>query len=131
MATMSPLPAPVPTSALVEGGLNVAKKINFMREFDALMCDAKLLRDFSVSKEKGNVRIPKVFLESAKLRIQLMQMWLVALPILYNAERSQELYAAVIDSISDCAPETAKKILITMKAARERLGFVSDASAAG
>lgn len=119
------LPAPVPASALVEGGIGAVKKMNFLREFDVLMGDARLLREFSMCQRTGGVRIPRTFVDSARLRIQLMQMWLEALPVLYSAEQTQKLFSAVIDAVGECDPEMQKRILAALREIRERTGFVS------
>ena len=124
MDATAPLPAPVPAAALIEGGIDSFGKFNFMRELDRLMADGELLRSLSLSADRTGVRNPKVFTDSAKLRIELMRLWLSAYPTLYSAERTQELYAAVIDAVAECDPEAAKRIVAKMRTVSERLGFV-------
>jgi hypothetical protein len=119
----APLPAPVPAAALIEGGVGVLAKFDFMRAFGGLTRDADLLRSFSLSPDMSKLRMPRMFLDSARLRVELLKLWLAALPVLYSAERTQELYDAVVAEIAACDPVIARRIVGRLRELSARKGF--------
>src|SRR5450631_2761839 len=74
VACGAPLLAPALVGAVTADGAGATRQVNVRQEFDELVADAKLLRAFSMSPDGSKVRVPKIFADAAKLRIQLVQM---------------------------------------------------------
>ena len=124
LARTSFLPAPISIGAVTAAGVEATKQINFLREFDELLGDARLLRSFSMTRDGSKVRIPKIFADAAKLRVQLLQMWLGAIPVLYSAERMEQFYKSIVDAVSRCEPEVGRQITAQLKSLTEHAGYV-------
>jgi hypothetical protein len=118
------LPAPMCLSAVAAGGLNAVRKIDFLLEVHELMSDARLLRGFAMEPESNEVRDPKVFIDAARLRTQVLQLYVSALPMVYSGERTQKLYTAVIEAVAACDPDVARQILDRVRALSSEAGFV-------
>jgi hypothetical protein len=120
------LPAPISLTTVAAGGLKAVQKIDFILEVNELMSDARLLRGFAMTPDMTGVRDSRVFIDAAKLRTQVLQMYVTALPLVYSGERTQHLYTAVIDAVASCDPGMARQILDRVRALSSEAGFLAD-----
>lgn len=123
VARAAPVPAPIAIGAIAAAGAEATRHVHFLRAFDELMADADLLRSFALNDQR-QVGSPKIFVDAAKMKIQLLQMWLSAIPVLYSAERTERFYASMIDTIASCEPEVAKAITVRLRVLSEQAGYV-------
>ncbi len=94
------------------------KAINFWRMLDELEQDAKMMRDYALSKSadgKVRLRIPPVLRDAHKMRVDLMRLALQQAEVAWSAERAGTFYQAIIDEIGAESPACQKRILERLK----------------
>lgn len=120
------LPA-APSPAMIarnrtEGG----KTLDFMARFEELYGDAELLRDYASGVDADGhrkVKIPTFFAQSIGLRSNLLERWIQAMNLMFDAKHMQGLYEAIVEEIGAADPEIARRIMERLALLNEERGF--------
>jgi hypothetical protein len=115
VADRAPLPAPVPLSYLTQSGPKALRKIDLLQVIHASMADIEVLRKFSMTADGANVRIPKILVDSVRLRLTVSELFLSLVGELWSRERQQQFYDLVMDAIQEESPDCAKRITNRLK----------------
>jgi hypothetical protein len=110
-AAGSPLPAPPSPDWLAKNGDHGRGQLDLMGRLQRLFDDADRLRTFSLSPDGKGVRNPLYFVQSASLAEKLINTALRAWREVYDLQRTQDFYNAIIEEIAAESPDCAKRIM--------------------
>lgn len=107
---------PVAPSPAIVAGLGTAadEVFNFMAYFGQIQRDADLIRKSLIkTDENGQEKVsnPVLLDRNIARRLDIIETWLHSQQLVYNLERIQELYRAVVDAVGQADPETQQAIL--------------------
>lgn len=91
--------------------LETGRASDLFEEFRALMDEAKSLRRYATD-EKGEIRHPKAFVESVKLRERILLTGLRELENIFNLDRQQRFYDAITAIIVNHVPKETQLLTI-------------------
>lgn len=121
------LPAAPPPAAIVRHPGEGPKALDFMARFEELYQDAEALKLYAAKvDETGKVvgiRVPTFWKDSISLRSGLLERWIQAMNLMFDAKHMQALYDAIVDEISAENPEVAQRIMSRLAALNEERGF--------
>lgn len=124
------VPASPSPAALVELGSGASEVFNFMAHFNQLLADTQMMRSASVAvTEDGKERLknPMLMDKSIGRRVDLIETWLRSQDMIWNFERMQQLYHAIIDEVGKADPDTQQAILARIRTLNNRTGMTVDA----
>lgn len=118
----------MPSPAVIAGGPGAASQaFQFFAFFQSIVEDADLLRSTAVVVDeatgKQKVRNPAMLDKVITKRLGIAQTYLQAFEAVYNAERIQQLYNAIIDEIGKAAPEVQMAVLAVMRELDNKRGL--------
>jgi hypothetical protein len=107
----SPLPMPPSADWLAKSGDVGRGQLDLMGQLRRLFDDAERLRTFSLSPDGKAVRNPLYFLQAASLSDKLVNTALRAWREIYDIQRMQNFYNAIIEEIAAESPDCAGRIM--------------------
>lgn len=120
------MPATPSPAALVGLGQGADDVFNFMAHFNELLRDVKMMRDASVAltAEGGEkLKNPMLMDKSVSRRIDLIETWLRSQDMIWNFERMQELYHAIIEEVGKADVDTQQAILARVRMLNDQRGL--------
>lgn len=98
---------------------------DFIAYFHGVVRDADLMRSKSVRVKDGVEELanPMLMDLSIRRRLQVMETYMQSMEQLYNMEKIQELYRAVIDEVGKADPGVQQLILARLRALNNRVGL--------
>lgn len=127
------LPAPVSPDYLAKGGSKAVANIDFLTRFEGLWRDAEMLRAWA-TKTTGegadaveSVKVPMIFADSVRLRQGTLESMLKAMAEVYDLERQQSFYNAILAAIQQVSPEVARRVLVELERLNRERGMTSAA----
>lgn len=121
------VPATPSPAALVGMGGAVEEVFNFMAHFNELLRDTKMMRDASVTINQADgtekLKNPMLMDKSVSRRLDLIETWLRSQDMIWNFERMQELYQAIIEEVGKADADTQQAILARVRMLNDRTGM--------
>lgn len=102
-----------------EGGFG---GLNLLGRFREILADADRLRAYSISAD-GKILNPVMFSQSIALRDRLLGSALQLADAVYDVERFEAFYQAIVDEVAAESPEAARRIIVRLKQHQERAGI--------
>jgi len=121
-----PTPAVIVPGIIIEHPAIARRAINFWKLLDGLDADAQLLREFATTMDehgKRKVKLPKVLVESARLRSDLVKLSLQYSSEVYGYERMQQFYDAIVEEIGVESPQMQRRIMARLQRLNGALGM--------
>lgn len=121
------LPA-VPSPAVIAGMPDQHQRItfDFFKHFQQIVADADLIRDQLVKVgEDGRPKVVNLsaFDRNLARRLAIVQAWISSQEQVYNYERMQELFRAVIEAVGRADVNTQAAILAELRVLNEKRGI--------
>jgi hypothetical protein len=126
-ANLPTAPSPAVVASL---GPAVDEVFDFMANFNKLLRDADMMRSAAVTVGSDGVeklRNPNLMDKSISRRLGLMETWLRSQGLVWNYEKLQELYFAVIDEVGKASPEVQQAIVSRIRSLNNTRGMTIDA----
>lgn len=124
------LPA-VPSPAVVVGMGSAADEVfNFMGNLNRLMDDAEMMRSAAVTvNEDGTEKLknPNLMDKSIGRRLGMLETWLRSQGLVWNYDKLQELYFAIIDEVGKASPEVQQAVVSRIRTLNNQRGMTVDA----
>lgn len=120
------MPAAPSPAALVGLGQGADDVFNFMAHFNELLRDTKMMRDASVAlTAEGTEKLknPMLMDKSVSRRLDLIETWLRSQDMIWNFERMQELYHAIIEEVGKADADTQQAILARVRMLNDQRGL--------
>jgi hypothetical protein len=119
------IPAAPSPAFIAKTGAGELDRIDFLAELSRLFRDALALRDFSCEEVSGKLRIknPRVFDRSITSRLNILGTTIATQKELWDLQRMETFYTAIIDEIAAESPECAARIQMRLSALNIRLGM--------
>lgn len=124
------LPATPSPAALMGMGQGVEDVFNFMAHFNELLSDTKMMRNASVSvgADGGEkLKNPMLMDKSVSRRLDLIETWLRSQDMIWNFERMQELYHAIITEVGKADADTQQAIIARVRMLNDQRGLTVNA----
>ena len=119
------LPATPSPSYLAAKGAEAEASINFLGRINQLYTDAEKLRTYSLNAD-GNIRIPLFFLQSIKVRRDLLQTGLATLQEVYDLRQVQAMHDAIIEAVGEVSPEVQRRVIERLHKLNRERGITID-----
>ncbi len=118
----------MPSPAVIAGDPAAASQaFKFFAFFQSIVEDADLLRGSAVVVDeatgKQKVRNPALLDKVITRRLGIAQTYLNAFEAVYNAERIQQLYQAIVDEVGKASPEVQMAVLAVMRELDNKRGL--------
>lgn len=124
------LPA-VPSPAVVASlGSATGEVFDFMGNISRLMADAEMMRSGSVKvgdDGREQLRNPNLMDKSIGRRLGVLETWIRSQGLVWNYEKLQELYFAVIDEVGKASPDVQQAIISRIRTLNNQRGMTIDA----
>jgi hypothetical protein len=122
-----------PAPAVVSRNGTAVSKLDFLAELDLLFLDAHVLRDWSVRREGDRKRVtnPRMFDRSISRRLELLTTAIAAQKELWDLQRMEGFYTAIIDAIAAEAPDCARRIQERLNELDARTGMTCTVNKGG
>jgi hypothetical protein len=124
------LPAMPSPNVVAAKGESAIVNVNFMMRLESLYRDAEMIRDYSTSKgEDGKEKIknPVFFTSSIKQRRELLETALHAMQEVYDLNRMQQFYDAIVEEIGKVDPAMQRAVIEKLRALNNRYGITMEA----
>ncbi|MBB5456770.1 hypothetical protein [Paraburkholderia sp. Cpub6] len=122
-AAAIPHPARPPLPVTDEGRIATRRAIDFYRELEEMVEDARLLADYAVTmNDDGTRRIknPQMLALSHRMRATNMTIALKHSEMVWNVERLEQMHDAITRAILQADSETAKRVFAALKDVHDR-----------
>ena len=121
------LPA-APSPAIVAGmGAAAEDVFDFMAYFKTIVSDADLIRQSMMVVDPATgltkVKNPVLLDRNISRRLDIIESWLHSQQLVFNLERIQELYRAVIEAVGQADPDTQRAILSRLRQLNKERGL--------
>lgn len=124
------LPAvPSPNIVAAKGPAAVVH-IDFMTRLEKLYQDTEMVREFAVTRDadgKEKIKNPVFFIASIKHRRDLLETALHSLQEVYDLNRMQQMFDAIVETIGKVDPELAQRVLEELRRLNNRYGITMEA----
>lgn len=121
----------VPSPAVVVGMGSAADDVfDFMGNLNRLMADAEMMRSSSVtvgSDGAEKLRNPAMMDKSISRRLGILETWLRSQGLVWNYDKLQELYFAIIDEVGKASPEVQQAVVSRIRTLNNQRGMTIDA----
>lgn len=121
----------VPSPAVVVGMGSAADEVfNFMGNLNRLMADAEMMRSSAVTiNDDGTekLRNPNLMDKSIGRRLGMLETWLRSQGLVWNYDKLQELYFAIIDEVGKASPEVQQAVVSRIRTLNNQRGMTIDA----
>lgn len=128
------IPAAPSPAVVAGGGLGVGavdEVFNFMGMFNEIVRDANMMRAKAVTVGADGIeklQNPMLMDRSVGRRLDLIETWLRAQDLVWNFERMQELYHAILDEVGKADPSTQQAIMARIRTLNNQRGMTIDAA---
>jgi hypothetical protein len=123
-----PNPTAIVPGLVIEHPATARRAIDFWKLLDGLEADAELLRNFATTLDqdgKRKVKIPRVLVDSAKLRSDLVRLALQYSSEVYGFDKMQQFNDAILAEIDQESPELTRRILARLRRLNGELGIAT------
>ena len=124
------LPAVPSPEYIAKGGVQATANIDFMDAFAQLMGDATLLAEFSTKRNEDgsrNVKNPMFFAQSIKLRVELIGTQIRAMREVWDLQRMQNFFDAVVEEVAIESPACSRRIMERLDRLNAEFGMTINA----
>ena len=111
------IPAAPSPSYIARHGVKELERLDIFKELHVLFADANLMRESAVRKDeygREKVSNPRTFDRSIGRRIEILATSLTTQKELWDLQRMESFYTAIIDTIANEAPDVARRIQIRL-----------------